>query len=321
VDDRALILSIAVLVDVCVGDPKLLYQRVPHPVVAVGFVVSLAERLLRSSSAGAVSAFLRGAVAVCLVLAVFGAPAWYAQSTLAQLTYGWVIEGLIASTLLAGRGLFDHVQAVAVGLGTDLEAGREAVSAIVGRDPRSLDEAGVARASVESLAENFSDGFIAPVLGYLAGGLTGLVLYKCVNTLDSMVGHHNERYEYFGKFAARLDDVVNWIPARMCGLLLCLSAVMVPGASTRRALGIMWRDARAHRSPNAGWCEAALAGALGFRLAGPRQYGDVVIEDTWMGDGRKDLNAVDIHASLRLYVSAWALTGLGLIALAVAARA
>jgi adenosylcobinamide-phosphate synthase len=226
---------------------------------------------------------------------------------LAGLPFGWLVEGLIASTLFAFRGLYDAVRAVAHGLGDSLEAGRNAVSRIVGRDPASLDAGGVARAAAESAAENFSDGFVAPVFWFLLLGLPGLLAYKAVNTLDSMIGHRNARFEAFGKVAARLDDAVNFLPARLAGLLLVLAALPLPGASAAGAWRSMLRDAPKHRSPNAGWQEAALAGALGLALAGPRQYGGQVVEDHWMGDGRRNVTAADLGRVLDLYLTAGAL--------------
>jgi adenosylcobinamide-phosphate synthase len=205
------------------------------------------------------------------------------------------------------------VQAVARGLGEGLDQARAAVAQVVGRDPESLDAPGVARAAVESLAENFSDGVVAPVFWFLVAGLPGLAAYKAVNTLDSMIGHRDARHRAFGKAAARLDDVVNWLPARLAGLIYVAAAALLPGARAGRAWTAMWRDAPKHRSPNAGWQEAALAGALGFALAGPRRYGDEIVEDPWMGDGRRELTAADLGRALRLYLAAGLLLA-GLVA-------
>ena len=218
-----------------------------------------------------------------------------------QLPGGLYLEALLASSLLAWRGLKDHVAAVATALPQGLPAARAEVAKIVGRDPESLDGPGIARAAVESLAENFSDGVVAPLFWFALLGLPGLVGYKCLNTLDSMIGHRNERHEAFGKVAARLDDAANWIPARLTGLLIALSALFLPGARAGAALRTMVRDARHHRSPNAGWQEAAFAGALGFALAGPRLYASAKVEDPWMGDGNPDLGTRDLKRALALY--------------------
>ena len=184
-----------------------------------------------------------------------------------------------------------------------LDGGRRAVSQIVGRDPDALDEAGVARAAIESLAENFSDGVVAPVFWLAVGGLAGGVAYKAINTADSMIGHRTPRHSDFGFAAAKLDDLVN-LPASRLSRAADRSgrAHDQQGCVAHRARGrAVWRDARHHRSPNAGWPEAAMAGALGLALAGPRVYGGVMVDDATMGDGRRDANAQDIRAALKLY--------------------
>jgi adenosylcobinamide-phosphate synthase len=201
--------------------------------------------------------------------------------------------------------LFQHVRAVADGLEQGgLEAGRRAVAMIVGRDTEILDEAGVVRAATESLAENFSDGVVAPAVWCALGGLPGMVFYKAVNTADSMVGHRSARHAAFGWAAARLDDVVNLPASRLAALWIVLAAGITPGADAAAAMRAVWRDARHHRSPNAGWPEAAMAGALGLRLAGPRVYGARMVEDGWMGDGRADANPADLRRALALYRAA-----------------
>jgi adenosylcobinamide-phosphate synthase len=193
------------------------------------------------------------------------------------------------------------VNAVADGLDVSLEEGRRAVAKIVGRNPDVLDEAGVARAAIESLAENFSDGVVAPILWIALGGLVGGALYKAINTADSMIGHRDERYRAFGWAAARLDDIVNLPASRLAALWLILGALLTPGASARDAARAVWRDAARHRSPNAGWPEAAMAGALGLKLAGPRVYGETLVDDGFMGSGRREADAADIRRALRLY--------------------
>src|SRR5690554_4671448 len=199
------------------------------------------------------------------------------------------------SSLVAQKSLYDHVAAVARGLEQGgLEGGRKAVSLIVGRDPESLDQAGVARAAIESLSENFSDAVVAPVFWAALFGLPGLLAYKAVNTADSMIGHRTPRHAAFGWAAARLDDAVNLIPARLAGLRIAGAALLLPGARAGNALRAMGRDAPRHRSPNAGWQEAAMGGALGLALAGPRRYGGQVVEDAWMGaGGRTDAGPAD----------------------------
>ena len=302
----------ALLIDAATGDPPWLYRRVPHPVVVLGGLVALAERVLHVPSPRWRS-LAGGVAAVAVVVSASVAAAWLIERFLVdRWIHGWVLEAVVASTLLAFRGLHDHAGAVARGLERSLDAGREAVSHIVGRDPASLDEAGVARGAIESVAENFSDGVVAPLFWYVLAGLPGLFAYKAVNTLDSMIGHRTERYRHFGAAAARLDDLASWLPARLAGLYLVAAAFLLPGASGGRAWRVMVRDARKHRSPNAGWQEAAVAGALDLALAGPRRYPHQIVDDAWMGDGRARLDAGDIGRSLHLYITAGALVALTL---------
>jgi adenosylcobinamide-phosphate synthase len=252
---------------------------------------------------------LLGLVNVCYALCVRAWPtledrlaARALLTALLLMPLGFVLVALLASTLIALRSLHQHVKRVADALETGgLEAGRAAVSQIVGRDPQSLDEAGVARAAIESLAENFSDGVVAPVFWLAVGGLTGGAAYKAINTADSMIGHKNEKYGAFGYASARLDDLVNLPASRLSALLIAASAALADREAAWRAWETLRRDARKHRSPNAGWPEAAMAGALGLSLAGPRAYGGVMVEDAFMGDGRRDATAQDIRAALALY--------------------
>ena len=305
----------ALLIDAATGDPPWLYRRVPHPVAMLGKLVELAERFLYTASPRWLCA-LAGAATVAAVAGAGAAAGWSIDRFLVERwTQGWVLEAAIASTLLAFRGLHDHAGAVARGLDRSLDAGRDAVSHIVGRDPTSLDEAGVARGAIESIAENFSDGVVAPLFWYALAGLPGLFACKAVNTLDSMVGHRTERYLHFGAAAARLDDLVNWLPARLAGLYFVAAAFLLPGANGGGAWRVMIRDAGRHRSPNAGWQEAAVAGALGFALAGPRRYRHETVDDAWMGDGRASLGAGDIRRSLHLYITAGTLVALTLAVL------
>ena len=301
------ILLVALALDAAFGDPERLYRLVSHPVALMGRIIEAGERRLNGPDIGRAGRLLRGLLLVLAVAAGAGGAGWAIEGLLVEVPGGWIAEALIASTLIAFRGLYDRVRAVARGLERGLEQARAAVAHIVGRDPQSLDEHGVARGAAESLAENFSDGVAAPVFWFVLFGLGGLAAYKAVNTLDSMIGHRNERYESFGKTAARLDDAVNWIPARLAGLLFVAAAFVLPGANGAHAWRILRRDAPRHRSPNAGWQEAAMAGALGFALAGPRQYLDGLAQDHWMGDGRAELTAADVNAALRLYLVAGAL--------------
>ncbi|AFW02446.1 Cobalamin biosynthetic protein (anaerobic pathway of cobalamin biosynthesis, cobD) [Gluconobacter oxydans H24] len=227
-----------------------------------------------------------------------------------------ILEGLAASTLIAQRSLWEHVGAVLDGFERNgLAGGRKAVSMIVGRDPEQLDEAGVVRAAIESLAENFSDGIVAPLFWTALGGLPGVTAYKSINTADSMIGHLTPRHAAFGWASAKLDDLVNLPASRLSALWIVLGAMTMPGASPSGAFRAVRRDARHHRSPNAGWPEAAMAGALGLKLAGPRVYGGVTVEDYWMGNGRSEATQDDLTKALRLYRRACIVQGLVLVGL------
>ncbi len=274
-----------------------------------GVLTGLEARLNHGSS---LARRASGALALVVLLAAAALPAWALQRLLGG-GLGFIVLALAASSLLAQRSLHDHVKAVADALAQSLEGGRAAVAMIVGRDTAALDEAGVARAAIESLAENFSDGIVAPLFWLAVLGLPGAAAYKAANTADSMIGHHNARYEDFGKAAARFDDLINLPASRLAALWLALAAGRGAGA----ALAAVRRDAGRHRSPNAGWPEAAMAGALDLKLAGPRVYGGVLVDDAYMGDGRREATADDILAALKLYRRACALQFLAVAALAL----
>jgi len=248
---------------------------------------------------------LMGALAFVALLSVIGAIAFVAQNQLSRLPYGLIAVAVLASTMIAQRSLHRYVANVASALDKDgLDAGRAAVSHIVGRDTAELDRAGVARAAIESLAENFSDAVVAPVLWLLVAGLPGIALYKAINTADSMIGHRTPRHADFGWAAARLDDLVNLPASRLAALLLIAAAAFGKGTSAAAAWRTVWRDAARHRSPNAGYPEAAMAGALDLSLAGPRVYGGVRVEDAFMGGGRREADVKDIDRALALYRTA-----------------
>ena len=268
------------------------------------------------------SARVRRSAGLAVIATVVGstaALAFAAERMLLLLPFGSFAVALLASTLLAQRSLHDHVARVACALDDEgLAAGRKAVAHIVGRDPDALDEAGVARAAIESLAENFSDAVVAPVLWTALGGLAAGVAYKAINTADSMLGHRTERLAAFGWASARLDDLVNLPASRLSALLLIAAAGLTPGASAAASFRAVRRDARKHRSPNAGYPEAAVAGALGLALAGSRIYGGILIDDAVMGDGRRDASSADIRRALALYRRADALLVALLAALCLA---
>ncbi len=290
-------LLLGLLIEAACAWPSALFRRIGHPVTWIGKLISGLESALNRPGDGTVAQNMRGALAVALVMIAVLVPTCLITALLPDGWTGIVLGGLLAWPLLAARSLHDHVAAVARPLADgDIEAARYAVSMIVGRDPAGLDEAGIARAALESLAENASDGIVAPLFWGLFLGLPGLAGYKAINTLDSMIGHRSPRYESFGMVAARLDDLVNLVPARITGILFALVSGRI-----LTSLGIMWRDARQHRSPNAGWPEAAMAAALRIRLSGPRVYGSRVANEAWLNAGAEDPDAADLLGGLALY--------------------
>ncbi len=316
-----LTLFMALLIDRVVGDPDWFWKRVKHPVVLFGGAVSLADGWLNRADNSPYEKRRDGFVAIAglLVLAAFAGLAIVWLCGLAG-PLGFLLQAVIASVFLAQKSLIDHVAAVSSGLKSGgIEGGRRAVSMIVGRDPNSLDESGVCRAAIESLAENSSDGVIAPAFWFVVAGLPGLFAYKMLNTADSMIGHLNEKYRDFGRASAKLDDAANWIPARLTGLLfIAAGALVVGGARAGQAFGGMMRDARLHRSPNAGWPESAMAGLTGLALTGPRIYnGDIANEPMLNAGGRREAGVVDIDASIAIVAVMFTLFSalVGLIAL------
>jgi len=292
----------ALIVEALIGYPAPLYRAIGHPVTWMGRWLAWLEAALNRADAASATRRAAGVLALCLYLAPVGVVAWAATRVCASGgALGFALLALLAASLPAQRSLGVHVSAVADGLDVSLEEGRRAVAKIVGRNPDVLDEAGVARAAIESLAENFSDGVVAPILWIALGGLVGGALYKTINTADSMIGHRDERHKAFGWAAARLDDIVNLPASRLAALWLILAAAVTSGASARDAARAVWRDAARHRSPNAGWPEAAMAGALGLKLAGPRVYGETLVDDAFMGLGNRQAGVADIRRALRLY--------------------
>jgi adenosylcobinamide-phosphate synthase len=360
---------LALVIEALFGYPDRLLRAVGHPVTWIGRLIGALDRSMNRDTMRPAGRRAAGIACVFIVIGVAGAVAYGLEASLAVLPAGTLFVALLASTLIAQRSLYDHVAAVAAALDQNLAAGREAVSHIVGRDPDALDEAGVARAAIESLAENFSDGVVAPAFWLASAGLFGGATYKAINTADSMIGHRTERHGAFGFAAARLDDIVN-LPASRLAALLLVAAASLPDISrmrsrwgtnviARRPPGLAFgepddrlrrrsnpeataptlppltrrfaalamtvndssgwpyswrgawraviRDAPRHRSPNAGYPEAAMAGALGLALAGPRVYGGVMVKDALMGNGRREATAADIRAALALYRRADAL--------------
>ncbi len=301
--DCCLLAVLALAIEAAVGYPDWLWRAIGHPVSWIGRIIAGSEALLNRPVADFAQRRIYGALALAVWVVVGVAIAVLLAGLAPPTAFGVALLAVPTSSLLAQRSLYRHVAAVADALDTSLAAGRIAVGHIVGRDVSELDESGVARAAIESLAENLSDGIVAPALWIAAAGLPGGVFYKTVNTADSLVGHRSERYAAFGFAAARVDDLVNWPAARLSGALICLASLPDRAASAQ-AWTMMRRDAPRHRSPNAGWPEAAMAGALGLRLGGPRRYDGVRVVDGFMGDGRAAAGISDIRAALRLYIRA-----------------
>lgn len=299
----------ALMLDAALGWPGWLYRRVGHPVGGFARIITACEARWNRAAFSEGTRRMAGIATVLLLVAVAGGTGWAVQRAVLHAIGpgGWFVVALLAFPGLAQRSLFDHVRPVARALAAgDLAAARRAVGMIVGRDTAALDEAGVARAGIESLAESFCDGIVAPAFWLILLGLPGIWAYKAINTADSLIGHYEPRWRAFGWAAARTDDLLNLIPARLSGLLICVAG----GGGWR----VMWRDAGKHASPNAGWPEAAMAGVLGIRLAGPIAYDGVAADKPWIGDGRSDATARDMQAALRITMRAclllWIIAGI-----------
>jgi len=301
----------ALALEAAAGYPEALIRAIGHPVMWAGALISRLDRAWNLDALDLRTRRLRGVAALLLLLIASAGPTAALQAALSAalpLVSSLRLAAIAASALLAQRSLWSFVAAVGLALRQGgLPAGRVAVAHIVGRNPETLDEPAVIRAAIESLAENFSDGVVAPALWGALLGLPGIAAYKAINTADSMIGHLTARHRAFGWASARLDDLINLPASRLAAGWLVLAACLHPGASARHALRAAWRDAGRHRSPNAGWPEAAMAGALGLRLAGPRVYGDVRVDDAWMGDGRVEAAPRDLDRALALYRTACAL--------------
>lgn len=299
------ILLIALGIDAVIGDPHALYRVMPHPVMLVGNLISYLDKTWNRPER---TAKVRKALGVCLLLTMISLTYGIGLLILwvsSLIPFGWVLEVFMVFLLIAQNDLFKHVNAIANGLRDNgIEGGRAAVAMIVARDPSKLDEGGVSRAAIESCAENYSDGIVSPLFWYVLLGLPGLLAFKAVSTLDSMVGYLNDKYRDFGWASAKFDDVLNYLPARLSGWIFVTAALVVPRADAKRAKRIMLRDCRIHHSPNAGWPETAMAGALGVRLLGPRQYDGYSVDDPWIGEGPYELTYKDIKRSLKIFVVA-----------------
>ncbi|WP_282158955.1 adenosylcobinamide-phosphate synthase CbiB [Shimia thalassica] len=287
----AVILSIALTLDALLGEPRWLWNRVTHPAILMGRVIGKADTRVNTGDA----AKLMGILVIAALVAGMWCLGWVVS------LFGWLPQVIIVAILLAQKSLVQHVQAVADALRISLGDGRRAVAMIVSRDTAHMDQSEVSRSAIESAAENLSDGVIAPAFWFLVGGLPGILIYKIVNTADSMIGYRTPRHEQFGWAAARLDDVLNWIPARLTAVLI---AATHHGLN---ALGDIRADAAKHRSPNAGWPESAMARALNAAIAGPRAYDGEMRDFPYVyPNGRRTLGPDDVDAACRALWRTWA---------------
>lgn len=316
--DPAIVIA-ALLLDWIIGDMRWFFRFVPHPVVVIGKVIGFFDRKLNRETRGDVNLTIRGAVMTIAVTAMAAATGWGIQTGLHYLPHGWMAEIVLVAVLLAQRSLAGRTADIGRFLrNKDEQAARDGLRHLCSRDPKSLDPPAVARAAIESLSENFSDAVVAPAFWFAILGLPGLFAYKAINTMDSMVGYKTEKYLSFGMTAARTDDAVNWIPARLSGLLIVVASLFTPTGRPLKAFKTILRDAKKHASPNAGWPEAAMAGALGFALGGPRHYQGEGTKTTWIGDGRARLDGTDIRRAVMLYTIACFLLLLTFAPLAIA---
>jgi len=298
----------ALMLDAAVGWPAAVYRRVGHPVGAFARIIDTCEARWNHPARPLATRRILGICLLAVLLFVAAGGGLLVDRALQAMLgeRAWIGTAILAAPALAQRSLFDHVRPVAVALAAgDLPAARQTVGMIVGRDTGGLDGAGVARAAIESLAESFCDGIAAPLFWLLVLGLPGIWAYKAVNTADSMVGHREERWRAFGWAAARTDDALNLLPARLAAILICLCG--------RGGWRILWRDAHRHASPNAGWPEAAMAGALGIRLGGPLAYEGMLHDKPWIGEGDRAVDAFQLRRALAVYLRAclclWLLAG------------
>ncbi len=288
---------IALTIDRIIGWPNWLFRHISHPVVLIGNLISVCEKTFNNANTTASIRRFWGIITVLIVTGVCLLAALFVSLLIPNNQLGTILTSLLIWPWIAAKSLSEHVEKVALALSkADSESARTAVSMIVGRNAKTLDDPGIARASLESLSENTSDGVIAPLFWAVIFGLPGLFVYKAINTLDSMIGYRTQAHEAFGWAAAKLDDIVNFLPARLTGTIYILT-----GTNPIYSFGIMWRDAKKHRSPNAGWPEAGFAAALNVRLSGPRYYDGILSDDEWLHEEGEDPSSKDIFLGLKLY--------------------
>ncbi|MEM7303012.1 MAG: adenosylcobinamide-phosphate synthase CbiB [Pseudomonadota bacterium] len=311
-------LFFALLLDWFFGDPPSVWSKLPHPVVLFGKLIDALDEQFNKPGRSEAEQRRNGVVAVLTLLAI-GLGVGHGLQILFGIFgfIGWIAEIILVAVFIAQKSMIDHVRAVIRALDSSgIEDGRRAVSMIVGRDTSSLDQSGVLKAAIESLSENFSDGVVAPAFWYMILGLPGIFAYKAINTADSMIGHKSEKYLHFGRAVAVTDDTINWPAARLSALMIAAAAVWKYGLDrARRTLSGALQNAMVHRSPNAGWPEAAMAFALEITLGGPRRYGDQTVqESTLNASGRRKVNTKDVDAALSLFsLACFHLMGLALI--------
>ena len=293
--------AFALVLEYFVGYPQFIQRAMGHPVEWIGKLIAYLDEGLNdpdTEDADQRNHGIFAIVALCIAVAI---PTFLVEKLLLSLHYGWIFDILLATAFIAQKSLRDHVADVARTLPQSIISARSKVAKIVGRNPTNLDESGIAKAALESLAENTADGITAPIFWFAVAGLPGIVVYKAINTADSMIGHKSEKYLHFGWAAAKLDDLVNLPASRLTGLLFAAAAWFKSKSRAQAALTSMWRDANKHQSPNAGWPEAAMAGALDLKFGGPREYDGETVELAYMGEGRSQLTAADIDKGLELY--------------------
>lgn len=299
--------TIALLLESLIGYPQAIQTAIAHPVQWMGRLITFLDDGLNDAEVAPNHNRLNGMIALAVLIAACALPAIILQMALNNIAYGYVLNILLATPFIAQTSLKQHVEAVAKALPHSLDQARREVSKVVGRDPKTLDEGGVAKAALESLAENTSDGVVAPIFWYALLGLPGIVVYKAINTADSMIGYKSEKYLNFGWAAAKLDDLINLPASRLTGLLFTAAAYTQGKQAVLDAWNAVRRDAHKHNSPNAGWPEAAMAGALGLQFGGPRDYeGETVLLPT-LGSGRAPQGAKDIETGLHIFRNAMAL--------------
>lgn len=315
--NEPLLLFFMIILDGITGEPAWIYRRIPHPVVLMGKLLSILEKTFNRASNMAVKGRMLGTLCLMLYLVLICAVAHLIERTLYYYIgglYADIILILLASTLLAARSLHDHVQEVFVHLEKNHhDDAQTSLAKIVGRDVTKLDQAGMNRAVIETSAENFSDGFMAPCFWFLVLGFPGLVLYKAINTADSMIGHKNDRYLHFGWAAARLDDLANYIPARLTAAIFLICGLIKNRRSIITNIKTCQQHASQHLSINAGWPECAMASILNVKLGGPRTYGDQKIAGVWLGIGRERARLHDVKEALKMCLLSWIIFSMSLV--------